>query len=127
MTHAPIAVALDTGDLETARRENLSFVLVVVNNAASGYVKALQHTLYGEDGYESSDLSDMDYSRVAEAYGCRGIRVDKPGQLHDALVAGLAEEGRPVVIDVAVTRDPSQMLPGVDNRALTVESGDRPI
>jgi hypothetical protein len=31
------------------------------------------------------------------------------------------------VIDVAVTTDPAQMLPGVDNRALTVAAGDRPV
>ena len=32
---------------------------------------------------------------------------------------------RPLAIDVVVTRDPSQMLPGVDNRAVTVKKGDR--
>ncbi len=31
------------GDLETAKRLNLDFTVIVVNNAASGYVKALQH------------------------------------------------------------------------------------
>jgi len=35
------------GDLETARRMGLSFAIVVFNNAASGYVKALQHLMYG--------------------------------------------------------------------------------
>ena len=31
------------GELETARRMKLGFGLIIVNNAASGYVKALQH------------------------------------------------------------------------------------
>jgi len=31
------------------------------------------------------------------------------------------------VLDVVVTRDPARMLPGVDNRALKVEKGDRPV
>jgi len=30
-------------------------------------------------------------------------------------------------IDVVVTRDPAKMLPGVDNRTLTVSKGDRPV
>jgi acetolactate synthase-1/2/3 large subunit len=29
------------------------------------------------------------------------------------------------VIDVVVTRDPGQMLPGVDNRAVEIKKGDR--
>jgi acetolactate synthase-1/2/3 large subunit len=33
----------------------------------------------------------------------------------------------PSVLDVIVTRDPAKMLPGVDNRALKVEKGDRPV
>jgi len=31
----------------------------------------------------------------------------------------------PSVVDVVVTRDPAKMLPGVDNRAVTVRKGDR--
>ena len=42
------------GELETARRIGLGFTVVVVNNAASGYVKALQHLMYGQDAYQSS-------------------------------------------------------------------------
>jgi acetolactate synthase-1/2/3 large subunit len=53
--------------------------------------------------------------------------VDKPDQLAEAIKRGLAEEGRPTVIDVAVTRDPAQMLPAVDSRTLTMRPGDRPV
>jgi acetolactate synthase-1/2/3 large subunit len=37
----------------------------------------------------------------------------------------MAERDRPTVIDVVVTRDPAQMLPAVDNRAVQVRRGDR--
>ncbi len=113
------------GELETARRLGLAFTLVVVNNAASGYVKALQHLMYGQGGYQSSDLHEIDYAGVAEALGCAGTRVDKPGQLAGALDAGLERRDRPTVIDVVVTRDPAKMLPGVDSRTAKVENGDR--
>jgi acetolactate synthase-1/2/3 large subunit len=33
----------------------------------------------------------------------------------------------PTVVDVVVTRDPAKMLPGVDNRAVKVQAGDRPV
>src|SRR5579859_460123 len=112
------------GELETARRLGLSFTIVVVNNAASGYVKALQHLMYGAGAYHASDLAETNYARVAEALGVRGIRVEAPGDLGPALEAGFAGTG-PTVIDLVVTRDPARMLPGVDNRTATVKKGDR--
>ena len=113
------------GELETAIRVKAPITIMVVNNAASGYVKALQHAMYG--GYQSSDLVEMDYAKIADAYGCQGIRVEDPEMLGDAIDAGNAERGRPTVIDLIVTRDPGKMLPAVDSRVLKVEKGDRPV
>ena len=115
------------GELETARRAGAPFVLCVFNNAASGYVKALQHAVFGSGNYQSSDLVEMDYAAIARAMGCRGIRVEDPGQLGAAIREGLENTSSPTVLDVVVTRDPARMLPGVDNRALKVEKGDRPV
>ena len=113
------------GELETARRLELGFTLAIVNNAASGYVKALQHNMY-EGRYQSSDLSETDYADTARALGCQGIRVDDPGALRDAFAEGIASRNIPTIIDVIVTRDPSKMLPGVDSRTAPVKKGDRP-
>ena len=115
------------GELETARRIGTPFVLCVFNNAASGYVKALQHSMYGGGNYQSSDLVEMDYAAIARAMGCKGIRVEDPEKLGDALREGLANTSSPTILDVVVTRDPARMLPGVDNRTLTVTKGDRPV
>jgi acetolactate synthase-1/2/3 large subunit len=104
------------GDLETAVREGLAFTLVVVNNAASGYVKALQHAVYGPGRYQSSDLTEVDYAAVARAYGCVGIRVTDPDQLGPVLSQVIVHRGRTVVVDVVVTREPARMLPGTDSR-----------
>ena len=113
------------GDLETAARIGLPITVIVVNNAASGYVKALQHAMFGAERYQSSDLSELNYARVAETLGCTGLRVESPEQIAPALRDGLAERGRPTLIDVVVTRDPGQMLPGVDNRSAPIRKGDR--
>jgi len=112
------------GELETARRAGLGLTIVVVNNAASGYVKALQHAMMG-GRYQSADLSEMDYAAVARAMGVSGIRVEDPEELGAALAAGMAERDRPTVVDVVVTRDPGQMLPAVDNRTVEIRQGDR--
>ena len=113
------------GELETARRAKTPFTLVIVNNAASGYVKALQHAMYGD--YQSSDLIELNYAEIAKDFGCHGVRVDDPKEFGPAIGAANAERHRPSVIDVAVTRDPARMLPGIDNRTLKVDKGDRPV
>jgi acetolactate synthase-1/2/3 large subunit len=115
------------GELETARRVGTPFVLCVFNNAASGYVKALQHSMFGSGNYQSSELVEMDYAAIARNMGCKGIRVDDPEKLSAALREGLENTSTPTVLDVIVTRDPAKMLPGVDNRTLTVTKGDRPV
>jgi len=115
------------GELETALRAKLAITLIIVNNAASGYIKALQHTFYGEGNYQSSSLMDTDYAAIARSYGCFGIRVENPDDLAAALKEAMANSGAPTVVDVVVTRDPAQMLPAVDNRVIKVAPGDRPV
>jgi acetolactate synthase-1/2/3 large subunit len=112
------------GELETARRAGIGLTIVVVNNAASGYVKALQHAMF-RGRYQSSDLVEMDYAAIARAMGCAGIRVEDPERLGAALREGLAERSRPTVLDIVVTRDPARMLPAVDNRTVEIRQGDR--
>lgn len=118
---------MSMGDLETARRVGANFVVCIFNNAASGYVKALQHSVYGPGSYQSSDLVEFNYAEIAKAMGCHGIRVEDPERLAGALAEGLANTSSPTVLDIVVTRDPGRMLPGVDNRTLKVTKGDRPV
>jgi acetolactate synthase-1/2/3 large subunit len=112
------------GDLETARRMGSAVNVIVVNNAASGYIKALQHAMF-EGAYQSADLEDLNYAAIAEQIGCQGLRVEHPDQIADALRSAMAERERPSVIDVVVTRDPGKMLPGVDSRTAKIVKGDR--
>ena len=116
---------MSLGELETAVRMGLAFTLVVVNNAASGYIKALQHLMYGSGSYQSSDLVETNYANVARALGCQGIRVEDPADIPAALAQAFACKDRPTILDVVVTRDPAHMLPGVDSRAAKIKPGDR--
>jgi acetolactate synthase-1/2/3 large subunit len=115
------------GDLETAKRAGANIILIVVNNAASGYIKALQHAMYGKGNYQSSDLVEMNYANIARAMGCRGIRVEQPDDLAKAYRTAIDDRSLPTVIDVVVTRDPNAMLPAADSRTLVVKAGDRPV
>jgi acetolactate synthase-1/2/3 large subunit len=113
------------GELETAKRMGLAFTLIIVNNAASGYVKALQHLMYGEGNYQSSDLNEQNYAKLAEVFGCQGIRVEDPADLAGALKTAMATTDRPTILDLVVTRDAEKMLPGVDSRTAKINPGDR--
>ena len=108
-------LGMSIGEFETAVRLGLrGLVFVVVDNQASGYVKALQHSLYA-DRFQSVDSVPVDYARVARAFGLHAERVDDPAQLAGALDRAMAAD-RPALVDVAVTRDPAGMLPGADPR-----------
>jgi acetolactate synthase I/II/III large subunit len=117
---------MSVGGLEVARRAGVAFTLIVVNNAASGYVKALQHAVYGPGAYQSSDLLELNYADIAKDFGCHGIRVEDPDHLGRALKEGIERTDAPTILDVVVTRDPGSMLPGVDSRTMSVQPGDRP-
>ncbi len=59
----------------------------------------------------------MDYGAVARGFGCYGARVEDPADLPRVLREAI-ECGTTAVIDVLVTTNPSEMLPGIDTRAL---------
>ena len=111
--------AMALAELETARREGLPITVIVIDNAALGYVKALQHGLY-DDRFISADFLETDYADVARSFGCFGARVESPATLRDALREALTSD-LPAVVDVMTTRDASRMLPGVDSRTLRTQ------
>ena len=106
--------AMALAELETAKRERLPVPVIVVDNAALGYVKALQHGLY-DSRFISADFLEVDYAEVARSLGCWGRRIETPDNLNEALAEALASD-LPAVVDVVTTRDASKMLPGVDSR-----------
>lgn len=100
------------GDLETARRYNIPAVNVVLNNGTLGYERFLIN-YYNEPGKFTEqapgcDYSDTDYAAIARAFGCVGIRVEKPEQMRPALEKAFAS-GKPAIIDVVI--DPNVIPP----------------
>jgi len=91
------------GELETARRHNINAVIVVNNNSALNQEINLNSVAY--DGKprgrheEMWRMPDVNFAKVAESFGCVGIRVEKPGELAGALKKAIAMN-KPVVVDV---------------------------
>jgi len=90
-------------ELETARRHGINAVIVVNNNSALNQEIKLNDAAYGGRqrgrAEEMWRFPDLDFAKIAEAFGCAGIRVEKPAELRGALSRALAMN-RPVVVDV---------------------------
>jgi len=86
------------GELETVARLRVPLLMVVISNSAYGWIKAGQKTGFGER-YFSVDFTRTDHARVAEAFGVKSWRVERPDELRPALVAA-AEHGGPALVDI---------------------------
>ena len=86
------------GELETIVRLRVPILMVVISNSTYGWIKAGQKSGFGER-YFSVDFSRTDHARVAEAFGVKAWRVERPGDLRPALAAA-AEHGGPALVDI---------------------------
>ncbi len=88
---------ISCGKLETIVRLNLPVTLVVFNNRSFGWIKAGQR-VRGEK-YYSVDFSDSNHAAIAEAFGIRARRVERPAELAPAIEESLASDG-PYLLDI---------------------------
>ena len=88
--------AMTFATLATCVQERLPITLIVANNKGLGMVR---DNMKGRR--IAVDFSEMDFAMIARGMGCRGIRVDRAGDLADAIV-GARDAEVPTVIDVAV-------------------------
>ncbi|MEV0293784.1 thiamine pyrophosphate-dependent enzyme [Nocardia sp. NPDC050710] len=93
---------LGLGDLLTEVQREVPVVHVVLNNSMLDFVNIEQQEAglvpYG------TEFQNPDFSRVAEAMGAKGIRVEDPVELRTAVREALAHRGGPVVLDVLVDK-----------------------
>lgn len=86
-------------DLITAVEHQQSLPIIVLNNMALGMVRQWQ-TFFYRGRLSSSILRNPDFAKIAEAFGARGLRVERPDRVEPALRMALDTEGVPCVLDV---------------------------
>lgn len=91
-------------ELETALRCKIPTVTVVLNNQSLAIEYHILKYFYDGRAYASCDLYDVDYGAVASAYGAYGVRVEKPGDIGDALKSAF-ESGKASVVDVLIDKE----------------------
>ncbi|HVA29304.1 MAG TPA: thiamine pyrophosphate-dependent enzyme [Candidatus Baltobacteraceae bacterium] len=91
---------LGLGDMLTLVERKLPVVVIVFNNASLDFVRIeMQEAGVPPFGV---DFMNPNFALVAEAMGAKGIRLEDPANVEDALREALAHRGGPVVVDVVV-------------------------
>ena len=96
-------------ELETIARLRLPVTLVHFNNGTFGWIKMLQH-LYFDDRFFGVDFTAVDYAGIATGFGVRGVRVEHPDQLEDA-IGEAVRANAPTFIDVQTESELTEVPP----------------
>jgi acetolactate synthase-1/2/3 large subunit len=101
-------------ELATCAIEGIPIKVAIINNSSLGMVRQWQ-TLFYEGRYSNTDLNTgsedigalriPDFVKLAEAYGCVGLRCESEADLDATIQKAMAINDRPVVIDFVVERD----------------------
>ncbi len=92
-------------ELETAIRENLPTLCVILNNHNLGSERAYQHHFYN-NRYIGDKIGNPKFDEYARSFGAAGYRVDNPNDLEDVYKEALAQaEDKPVLVDVLIDED----------------------
>jgi len=91
---------LALGDLATQVQRKMPVVQIILNNESLDFVNIEQQ----EAGLVpfGVDFKNPNFAKVAEAIGAKGIRLEEPGDVREALAAALAHKNGPVVVDAVV-------------------------
>jgi acetolactate synthase-1/2/3 large subunit/sulfoacetaldehyde acetyltransferase len=87
-------------EINTAVRWGIPLVSIVLNNSCHGAEKAQQQRHFG-GRYIGVDLVNPRFDKLAEVYGARGMYVQHPDEIADAVRTALGANG-PVVIEIPV-------------------------
>ncbi len=96
-------------ELETIGRLNLSVTIIHFNNGAFGWIKMLQH-LYFDDRFFGVDFTQIDYAKIAEGFGVRGVTITHPDQIEDA-IGEATRRNSPTFIDVQTEIELTEVPP----------------
>jgi len=99
------SVLMTMQEMSTAVQYNLPIKIFILNNQYMGMVRQWQELLHEKNYSESYTEALPDFVKLAEAYGCKGIKVDNPNEL-DIKIKEMVDYSGPVIFDCQV--DPNE-------------------
>jgi acetolactate synthase-1/2/3 large subunit len=122
-------------ELATCALNDIPIKVAVINNSSLGMVRQWQ-TLFYQERYSNTDLHTSaggrrvpDFVKLADAYGCVGLRCERPEDVDATIEKAMSINDVPVVVDFVVHRDAMvwPMVPaGVSNDDIQVARGMTP-
>ena len=98
------SLIMNVQELATCVTEDIPVKVFIMNNGYLGMVRQWQE-LFWDRRYSAVDMgSSPDWVKLAEAFGAKGVKLEKKETLVDDMKAALDEDG-PVVVDVRVTKE----------------------
>ncbi|RJK98220.1 acetolactate synthase large subunit [Vallicoccus soli] len=98
-------------ELATCAINGIPIKVAVINNGTLGMVRQWQTLFYGSR-YSNTDLRSAtrsvripDVVKLADAYGCVGLRCETPDQVDATIEKAMAVDDVPVVVDFTVHQD----------------------
>jgi acetolactate synthase-1/2/3 large subunit len=98
------SVLMTMQEMSTAVQYRLPVKIFILNNEYMGMVRQWQELLHGGRYSESYSEALPDFVKLAEAYGCVGIRATHPGELDDK-IREMIDVPRPVIFDCVVEKE----------------------
>src|SRR6195952_3049341 len=117
----------------TCTIEGIPIKVAIINNGSLGMGRQWQTLFYGKR-YSNTNLSQgarpvPDFVKLADAYGCVGLRCSDPADLDATIEKAMAVDDAPVVIDFVVGQD-AQVWPmvaaGQSNDSIQIARDTRP-
>ncbi|MBD1160683.1 acetolactate synthase 3 large subunit [Pelagibacterales bacterium SAG-MED15] len=97
------SVLMTIQEMSTAVQYNLPIKIFILNNEYMGMVRQWQELLHDKNYSESYSAALPDFVKLAEAYGCVGIRAKTPEELDDKIIE-MINTDRPVIFDCLVDK-----------------------
>jgi len=97
------SVLMTMQEMSTAVQYKLPIKIFILNNEYMGMVRQWQELLHEKNYSESYTAALPDFVKLAEAYGCVGIRANKPEEL-DEKIKQMLSVNKPVIFDCVVDK-----------------------
>ena len=98
------SVLMTIQEMSTAVQYNLPIKIFILNNEYMGMVRQWQELLHEKNYSESYTAALPDFVKLAEAYGCVGIRAKTPDEL-DEKIKEMINVNKPVIFDCLVDKE----------------------
>ena len=104
-------VQMNLQEMATLVQQRLPVKIIILNNNFLGMVRQWQE-LFFDKRYSHTCLElPMDFVKLAEAYGAKGLKAEKPAEVEQVIRAGFAHNG-PVIMEFKIARE-EKVLPMV--------------